>query len=262
MIFPAAWSLFSGRGSPSPDLLHERVQKQVSLFCPFCNSKPFAKPSDQKRHVLEQHEGRKQVCRTCHQTMKRSYNHGTCRGRKSTFQPVKRESAIGRGCGLCLAYFGDFDKWIRHLQIHQKYDGKQKEDWDISLELQGRLRGPDLNEYLTRLPAPSTATTRSTECCATTKQVLRMGRFVCTPKQLQDATELPLQNTAEYACLAPQGLASSVEDTDPEDVATAQNRMPANGTDLDWWQWTSEFEDCSSPSSPQEMPRFEYCPSD
>ena len=129
------------RALPSHNASSDTLVIPTNFFCPYCESKSFAKPSDQKRHLLEQHEGRKYFCKNCHRNIKRSYTHVKCKGRKSVFESSRREPAISRGCGFCWASFSDFDKWIRHVQNHQRYEGKQKRDWDYSLELQNQSFG-------------------------------------------------------------------------------------------------------------------------
>ena len=88
------------------------------------------------------------MCTLCQRPYKRPYVHKTCRGRQSVFGPTQWQSSNNYGCGFCASYFSDFDKWVRHIQIHQKVEGKEKDDWDLSLELQSLLRNPGLASAL------------------------------------------------------------------------------------------------------------------
>ena len=118
------------------------------FFCPEKGCfRGFDRASDQKRHILQQHKGKSQMCTLCQRTYKRPYVHKTCQGRQSVFHPAQWQPNKRYGCGLCVSYFSDFDKWVRHIQAHQE-EGKEKGDWDLSLELQSLLSNPDLSTAL------------------------------------------------------------------------------------------------------------------
>ena len=158
-------------------------------FCPdvACDTS-IGNPSDLKRHILTKHEGKVQICTSCRRSFYRGYNHNTCNGVRSSFEttPLQRN---GWGCGLCLEYFHDFDKWVRHIVVHQKKENKQKADWDISLHLRSLLQNPELVDTPTYSSSHIASMTWQEENYEEVKRILETTRYR-SPDQLQKVFDL------------------------------------------------------------------------
>ena len=226
-------------GSPPSNTRVCLTSHQANFFCPYCDIKTFAKRSDQKRHLLEQHEGRRQICTNCRRPIKRPYKHGICKGKRSLFEPVTWENKNGHGCGLCLSYFKDFDKWIRHIQAHQKNDGKQKDDWDFSLQLRSLLQNPDLVELIADMDIPIRSLTLSKGNYIEAKRILETARLVQHSEQLQTVVGL--------ACTKEENHLSTLIAVDTsESPVESSNSSHADREGTRWWQMDTRNELCSN----------------
>ena len=93
------------------------------------------------------------------------------------------------GCGLCLECFKDFDKWVRHIVLHQQNEKKQKADWDMSLQLRSLLKNPDLVGLHGYSNSQIASMTWLDSDYIEVKQILETSRYR-SPDQLQLVFEL------------------------------------------------------------------------